>query len=39
VQQFPELIVARALGFDEQQMLKFAAAELKDVDISKRFNA
>lgn len=39
VQQFPELIVARALGFGEQQMLKFAAAELKDVDISKRFNA
>jgi LemA protein len=39
VQQFPELIVARALGFGEQQMLRFAAAELKDVDISKRFNA
>ena len=39
MQQIPELIVARLLGFGEQQMLKFAAAELKDVDISKRFNA
>jgi LemA protein len=39
VQQFPELIVARLFGFVEQQMLKFAAAELKDVDIGKRFNA
>lgn len=39
VQQFPDLVVARLLGFGEQQMLKFAAAELKDVDISKRFSA
>ncbi|HZV99898.1 MAG TPA: LemA family protein [Methylophilaceae bacterium] len=39
IQQFPEIIIARLLGFNEQQMLQFASAELKDVDISKRFNA
>lgn len=39
VQQFPELLVARVFGFSELQMLNFSAAELQDVDISKRFNA
>ena len=39
IQQFPELIIARLLGFSEFQMLQFAAAELKDIDISQRFNA
>jgi LemA protein len=39
IQQFPELVVARMLGFHEFQMLNFSAAELQDVDISKRFNA
>jgi LemA protein len=39
IQQFPELIIARLLGFPESQMLQFAVAELKDIDISQRFNA
>jgi LemA protein len=39
IQQFPELIIARLLGFSESQMLQFAVAELKDIDISQRFNA
>jgi len=39
IQQFPDLIVARLLGFAEFQMLNFSAAELKDVDIGARFNA
>jgi LemA protein len=37
IQQFPDLIVARLLGFPTFQMLNFSAAELKDVDIGKRF--
>lgn len=39
VQQFPEIIIARLLGFQGQPLLQFAAAELKDVDIGQRFNA
>jgi LemA protein len=39
IQQFPELIIAHLLGFPESQMLQFAVAELKDIDISQRFNA
>lgn len=39
IQQFPDLVVARLLGFSEFQMLNFSAAELKDVDISARFSA
>ena len=39
IQQFPELIIARLLSFSEFQMLQFAAAELKDIDINQRFNA
>jgi LemA protein len=39
VQQFPEILIARLLGFPRQSLLQFAAAELKDVDISQRFSA
>jgi LemA protein len=39
IQQFPQVIVARLAGFNVLQMLNFSAAELKDVDISERFNA
>lgn len=39
IEQFPEIIIARLLGFSEFQMLQFAAAELRDVNISERFNA
>ncbi len=37
VNEFPDLIVARLLGFLEMDLLKFSAEELKDVDISARF--
>lgn len=39
VQQFPDLIVAKLFGFGDKSLLQFAAAELKDVDISARFKA
>ncbi|PKO91099.1 MAG: LemA family protein [Betaproteobacteria bacterium HGW-Betaproteobacteria-1] len=37
IAQFPDLIVARLLGFPAFDLLRFASSELKDVDISKRF--
>lgn len=37
IDQFPDLIVARTLGFQPFDLLRFASSELKDVDISKRF--
>ncbi|MFW5431184.1 MAG: LemA family protein [Methylophilaceae bacterium] len=39
VAQFPDLIVANLLGFKTLNLLKFASAELKDVDVNKRFNS
>jgi len=39
VQQFPDLIVARLLGFAKESLLKFSSEELVDVDVSQRFNA
>lgn len=39
IQQFPDMIVARLLGFVKQDLLKFASAELADIDVSQRFNA
>ena len=39
VQQFPDLIVARLLGFAKESLLKFSSEELADVDVSQRFNA
>jgi len=39
VQQFPDLIVARLLGFTKESLLKFSSEELADVDVSQRFNA
>ncbi len=39
VQQFPDLIVARLTGFNELNLLKFASAELKDIDVNERFNS
>jgi len=38
VQQFPDLIVARLLGFAKESLLKFSSEELADVDVSQRFN-
>lgn len=37
IAQFPDLIVARLFTFQAFDLLRFASAELKDVDISKRF--
>jgi LemA protein len=39
VEQFPELLIARLFNFKTAELLKFEAAELKDVDIGQRFNA
>ena len=39
VQQFPDLIVAGLFNFEQKPFLKFASEELKDVDVSARFNA
>ena len=39
VQQFPDLIVAGLFNFEQQPLLKFASEELKDIDVSARFNA
>ena len=39
IQQFPDLIVAGLFNFEQKPLLKFAAAELKDIDVSARFNA
>ena len=39
IQQFPDLIVAKLFSFEQKDMLRFASAELKDVDVSARFNA
>jgi LemA protein len=39
IAQFPDLILARFFDFKSQDLLKFAAEELTDVDINQRFNA
>ena len=38
IEQFPDLIVAKMFNFKAAALLKFAAEELKDIDISQRFN-
>ena len=37
IAQFPDLLVARTLGFNREAMLRFSRSELKDVDITARF--
>ena len=37
IAQFPDLLVAKLGNFPHYDMLRFASAELRDVDISKRF--
>ncbi len=39
IAQFPDLIVARLFNFSPQDLLRFVPEELKDVDVSARFNA
>lgn len=38
IEQFPDMIVARLFNFKAFDLLRFASEELKDVDISQRFN-
>ncbi len=38
IQQFPDLIVAKLFNFEQKDMLRFASEEIKDVDVSARFN-
>jgi LemA protein len=39
IEQFPDLIIAKMFSFKTFDMLKFASAELTDVDVNKSFNA
>ena len=39
IQQFPDLVVAGLFNFEQKPLLKFASAELKDVDVSERFKS
>lgn len=39
IAQFPDLLVAKLFSFQRADLLQFAADELKDVDVSARFNA
>jgi LemA protein len=39
IEQFPDLVVARMFNFKAFDLLRFASEELKDVDLSQRFNA
>ena len=38
IEQFPDLIVASLFSFEAFDLLRFASEELKDVDVSQRFN-
>lgn len=38
IEQFPDVLVAKLFNFKAADLLKFAAEELKDIDISQRFN-
>ena len=38
IEQFPDLLVAKMFNFKAATLLKFAAEELKDIDVSQRFN-
>jgi LemA protein len=39
IQQFPDLFLAKLFNFKPFDLLKFAAEELKDIDINQRFNS
>lgn len=39
IRQFPDLIVAGLFNFSRADMLKFASAELQDIDVASRFKA
>lgn len=39
IQQFPDIIIAGLFNFKRAEMLKFASAELSDVDVNARFKS
>jgi LemA protein len=39
IEQFPDVIVARILGFKEAHLLEFSEEEKKDVDVKSLFNS
>lgn len=39
IEQFPDVVLAQALGFKEAKLLEFVAAEKTDVDVKALFNA
>jgi LemA protein len=39
IEQFPDLLIAKLFNFNSRDLLKFATEELKDVDVSQRFNS
>jgi LemA protein len=39
IEQFPDLLIAKIFNFKASDLLKFATEELKDVDVSQRFNS
>jgi len=39
IEQFPDIIVARGLGFGPQQLLEFDGADIADVDLGELFNS
>ncbi len=38
IEQFPDIIIARMLGFDARELLEFDAREIRDVNLNKLFN-
>ncbi len=38
IEQFPDLLVARPLGYTEQPLLQFSVAEKADVDLKALFS-
>ncbi len=38
IEQFPDIIVARLLGFGPRDLLEFSAGEIADVDVKQLFN-
>jgi LemA protein len=38
IEQFPDVIVARQLGFEAADLLQFDAEELKNVDMKRLFD-
>ena len=37
IEEFPDVLIARRFNYSPKEMLRFASAELEDVDVGKRF--